>query len=207
LKTDNILLNDQLVGKISDFGISKYLNQNISSTMTQKGTPVYQSPEQFPQKDKPFVGTPADVYCFGSIVYHVIFEFPPWTLENVSTFDELYKLVVLDQKRPMIPTNKEFDNEFYKLFIKIIEDCWIHKQENRPSFNKIMDILLDNENNIDFDIKIDYTLIRFENLDSNMNEDIYNKIDVVKGRKKKTIINSYIHLTDSKSLELNENLL
>jgi serine/threonine protein kinase len=50
---------------ISDFGISKYLNDNISVyTQIQKGTPIYQAPEQFQQKNKPHVGKEADVLFF-----------------------------------------------------------------------------------------------------------------------------------------------
>jgi serine/threonine protein kinase len=41
LKTENVLLNDNFEAKISDFGISKYLN-NVHSTQSQKGTPSYQ---------------------------------------------------------------------------------------------------------------------------------------------------------------------
>jgi serine/threonine protein kinase len=44
LKTQNILLNEKFEAKISDFGISKFLNESISLTITQKGTPIYQSP-------------------------------------------------------------------------------------------------------------------------------------------------------------------
>jgi serine/threonine protein kinase len=106
------LLNDKFESKISDFGISKILNDNITTTITQKGTPIYQSPEQFPQDNKPIVGKPADIYGFGSIIYEVIFETLPWSLEGISryfnlilylSFDELYKAVVIDKKRPKIP--------------------------------------------------------------------------------------------------------
>jgi serine/threonine protein kinase len=73
LKPQNILLNEYSIPKISDFGISKYSNEKLGVvTQDQKGTPVYQSPEQFPQNNKPNVGKHSDVYSFGNIIYEIL---------------------------------------------------------------------------------------------------------------------------------------
>jgi serine/threonine protein kinase len=156
LKPDNILLNDKYESKISDFGISKYLNTNLSATISQKGnqyfyktkgTPSYQSPEQFPQSNKPIVGKPADVYCFGSILYEVLFGISPWTLEKVETLDDLNDLVVKQFKRPGIPTDKEITPEM-KSLIEIMNKCWLNEQNERPTFDEIIDNLLEIEKSI-----------------------------------------------------------
>jgi eukaryotic-like serine/threonine-protein kinase len=74
LKPQNILLNEHLTPKISDFGISKYSNDRLGViTQEQKGTPIYQSPEQFPQENKPNVGKHSDVYSFGNIIYEIVY--------------------------------------------------------------------------------------------------------------------------------------
>jgi serine/threonine protein kinase len=76
LKPQNIFLNEYLIPKISDFGISKYSNHNLGAfTQDQKGTPIYQSPEQFPQQNKPNVGKYSDVYSFGNIIYEIMYFF------------------------------------------------------------------------------------------------------------------------------------
>jgi serine/threonine protein kinase len=68
------ILYQNLIPKISDFGISKYSNEKLGViTQEQKGTPVYQSPEQFPQNNKPNVGTHSDVYSFGNIIYEILY--------------------------------------------------------------------------------------------------------------------------------------
>ena len=76
LKPQNILLNEHLTPKISDFGISKYSNEKLGKiTLEQKGTPIYQSPEQFPQDNKQIVGKHSDVYSFGNIIYEIMYFF------------------------------------------------------------------------------------------------------------------------------------
>jgi serine/threonine protein kinase len=73
LKPQNILLNENVIPKISDFGISKYSNEKLGViTQDQKGTPIYQSPEQFPQDEKPNVGKHSDVYALGNIIYELL---------------------------------------------------------------------------------------------------------------------------------------
>jgi hypothetical protein len=39
-------------------------------------------------------------------MYEVLYEITPWTLENVTSFDELYKKVIIDKQTPKIPDKK-----------------------------------------------------------------------------------------------------
>jgi serine/threonine protein kinase len=53
----------------------------MNSTIGNRGTPIYQSPEQFSGEDsKSYSGTPSDIYSFGCILYEIIFEIYPWEL-------------------------------------------------------------------------------------------------------------------------------
>jgi hypothetical protein len=38
-------------------------------------------------------------------MYELIFEILPWSLEDIQNYDNLFKLVVMDKKRPKIPEN------------------------------------------------------------------------------------------------------
>ena len=45
IKTDNIMLTNNGVIKLSDFGVSRRLNETCGLAKTDCGTPVYMSPE------------------------------------------------------------------------------------------------------------------------------------------------------------------
>jgi hypothetical protein len=40
-------------------------------------------------------------------MYEVIFEIIPWSLDDVETFDDLYKNIIIDKSTPRIPKDSE----------------------------------------------------------------------------------------------------
>jgi WD40 repeat protein/tetratricopeptide (TPR) repeat protein len=93
LKPANILLAGGGVPKITDFGLAKSLAKESGLTRTDSimGSPGYMAPEQAEGKSKE-VGTLADVYAVGAILYDLITGRPPFrgttileTLEQVKT--------------------------------------------------------------------------------------------------------------------------
>ena len=47
--------------------------------------------------------------------------------------------------------NKEYNKPIYKFLIEILNDCWKQEQNNRPTFEDILDKLIENEKNFSFD--------------------------------------------------------
>ncbi|KAI9029116.1 kinase-like domain-containing protein, partial [Hyaloraphidium curvatum] len=74
LKGDNILVDENGVAKVSDFGMSRIrATASLQSTKGQGGTPMYMAPELF-VRPRPKPGTPTDVYAFGMTMWELLSE-------------------------------------------------------------------------------------------------------------------------------------
>ena len=86
LKPGNILVNQEGVVKLLDFGIAKLLQPELSSNFAeapptlQMMTPEYASPEQI--RGEP-ISTAADVYALGLILYEVLTSEQAYTIKNL----------------------------------------------------------------------------------------------------------------------------
>ncbi len=81
LKPSNILLSDDGVVKLADFGISTICR--IRRSDDHSGTPAYMSPECV-SGDVAFDGRQADVYSLGATCFYLRFGCPPFVGRNVS---------------------------------------------------------------------------------------------------------------------------
>ncbi len=91
LKPGNVLLTSNGTPKLSDFGLAKdlELDRELSISGEIIGTPQYMSPEQ--AQGDAFVGTSADIYSLGAILYLMVTGKPPFVGHNQN--DTLLKLI------------------------------------------------------------------------------------------------------------------
>lgn len=103
IKPQNVLVDGQARVKLLDFGIAKLLEPTADATsLTQEGTavltPRYAAPEQVLGQ---LVGTPADVYGAGVLLYELLCGRSPYPAEALNTMPLLMEAVVrADPDRP-----------------------------------------------------------------------------------------------------------
>ena len=200
LKPDNILLNEYLHPKISDFGLSKTTDfispsMNFKSDRGAKGTPQYIAPEIFNDNKYSYA---SDVYAFGIIVYEMLTGDKPFKFDNIFL---LINQVATVGSRPKI------NEKVPEIYRNLIECCWSQLPEDRPTFDQIVEELKTNKEFITDSINKSefFDFVNFiENSQKSFN--ISNRLiyyeDFVKSRnsdksKRKVSINSFLRKSNS----------
>lgn len=119
VKTQNILVTNDLKVKLCDFGL-------VNTTATTAGTPAYMAPELLADS---MYSKKVDVYAFAVVVWECIsrsIPFQSWDPRDIREF-------VTRGERLKIPFSG-----CPKVCGKLIERCWDHDQEKRPEFTNIV---------------------------------------------------------------------
>ena len=123
LKPGNIMINENGVAKVMDFGVAKKAIEGETGARTVAGTPAYMAPEQ----QKGFMRKQSDVYSLALCLYEALMGQVPW---SVKGFDIATKKVYPPSKlAPNIPpeVDKLMDDalkEDPKERIQSIDEFW-----------------------------------------------------------------------------------
>ncbi|KAH7854711.1 hypothetical protein Vadar_017008 [Vaccinium darrowii] len=148
IKPHNILLDENLTPKVSDFGLAKlYPRDDRTVTMTAvRGTLAYMAPELF-YKNIGGVSYKADVYSFGMLLMEMASRrrnrnssacssqkiFPSWVYDQFAKGRNLQ----------IGETTKE-ESEMVKKMISVALWCIQMKPTDRPPMNKVVEMLEEN---------------------------------------------------------------
>ncbi|NWV79699.1 ANKK1 protein, partial [Dasyornis broadbenti] len=144
LKPGNVLLDGNMHVKISDFGLSKWMEQSSRMQYIEssalRGTLSYIPPEMFLQNSKP-PGTKYDVYSFGIVIWEVLMQKKPYAGANMMAII----VKVAAGKRPGLElVRDDWPGECHQM-VDLMKRCWDQDPKQRPSFADIpveTDVLL-----------------------------------------------------------------
>lgn len=139
VKPSNLLITSQGVVKVTDFGLAKALQEDLSITATGVfvGTPDYLAPEQAMGED---VNAAADIYALGCSLFHMCSGHPPFRRGGQ---DDHYTAVVrrhLKAERPQLKIELPgFDEPLSDLCRRMMS----RRPDVRPTFEELIAQLQD----------------------------------------------------------------
>uniref|UniRef100_A0A8C1B098 receptor protein-tyrosine kinase n=1 Tax=Cyprinus carpio carpio TaxID=630221 RepID=A0A8C1B098_CYPCA len=132
LAARNILVNSNLVCKVSDFGLSRVLEDDPEAAYTTRGGKIpirWTAPEAIAYRK---FTSASDVWSYGIVMWEVMSygERPYWQMSNqdvIKAVEENYRL----------PGPMDCPTALYHLMM----DCWQKDRNSRPKFEEIVSIL------------------------------------------------------------------
>jgi serine/threonine protein kinase len=133
LKGKNILVDDSLLPKITDFGIARVRAQSEtlsgSTMLSGVGTYEWMAPELY---SSPTFSAGSDTYALGMVFYEITTRQLPWAKELGAQPVVMVPAWTLGGQRPAIPSSVDAG------LAAIMRDCWQPKAEDRPSLSSVI---------------------------------------------------------------------
>ncbi|KTF86824.1 hypothetical protein cypCar_00044687 [Cyprinus carpio] len=132
LAARNILVNSNLVCKVSDFGMSRVLEDEPEGAYTTRGGKIpirWTAPEAITYRK---FTSASDVWSYGIVMWEVMSygERPYWDMSNqdvIKAIEEGYRL----------PPPMECPLALHQLML----ECWMRERADRPKFSQIVNML------------------------------------------------------------------
>lgn len=143
MKTPNILIDKDGRVKVTDFGLSRFVDHQSGTGKNVKSgprNPLWASPEIL--KDS-VLTKKADVYSFGIILWELLTFQRPYAVPDFDHYIlfKLYNSIINNDLRPDIPDDRYLLpgdwNPILEEYISLMQNCWDSNPSNRPNFYEI----------------------------------------------------------------------
>jgi serine/threonine protein kinase len=129
LKSHNLLVGDNFMVKVTDFGLAKLTTSRDDAHNTFCGTLPWAAPEVLSGAG---YTVKADVYSFGVVLWELLTRQEPY--KGLHKPDIIVGVVNNNLRPPLFP-------DMEPLVVELIEACWAQNPEDRPEFQQIVDRL------------------------------------------------------------------
>mmetsp|Transcript_13187 Transcript_13187/g.37210 ORF Transcript_13187/g.37210 Transcript_13187/m.37210 type:complete len:539 (+) Transcript_13187:60-1676(+) len=128
IKGRNVLVDENLNAKISDFGLSRIKNEDDAG-LTACGTPAWTAPEVVRMED---YTEKVDVYSFGVVLWELFMREEPYAGEGGI---QIAYAAAEQGLRPKVPRHAP------ERYANLMKECWADSPHDRPNFSEILERL------------------------------------------------------------------
>lgn len=139
LKPANILINDDNVAKVMDFGIARVMSEQKTKTDGFFGTPRYMPPEYIREQ---IITTSNDAYALGIILYEMVTGKSVFSGSNIK---QIIQMVLKDKLPPPSRLNGDVDPQFESIVLKAIDKKLDNRYQSAMELNAAIDDYLESQ--------------------------------------------------------------
>ncbi|GFH59688.1 hypothetical protein CTEN210_16164 [Chaetoceros tenuissimus] len=155
IKGGNILVNDEGIVKLADFGASRTFvtdsngilmeGEDSMANMTIRGTPYFMAPEVFQES----YGRKADVWSCACVVYQMCTAHVPWRSLGIKSPVKLFMHIQNSEGLPPFSNDEsENDLDIHESLLDLMKQCFERDPTKRPSVQSLLehDFFLEHDN-------------------------------------------------------------